>query len=469
MGSNPTQSIEPSVQIPSNSKQRTFIHIPVKTVRKNRTEIDNKFVTKDEIGGNMRDLYKRQRLLQYWMDRINTDLHDSDKVDVLNFIQYMQDNERAILWIVRCITALLLIRKQLKKPFKNATRDDIRSFLLWMEEKGYKPSTNEKFRQILKFFYKTIYGNGENYPEAVKWFPTKLGKDKRGKNTSIDMSMYLEQEQVRKLIECAPTLQKKAFLSCMYESGSRPEEFLRLTNTDIRIETNGVVVVPRGKTGERTVMIIAFSSLLLQWLEVHPLRNEKNYSLWISESTNCKNAPLGIRGAEKIIENTLPKAGIQNKHAILYILRHSRATHLANHLTEAQMCVYFGWTIGSRIVQRYIHLSGKDVNGVLLSLNNSGTGKQVTEEYKLKPNKCIRCDENIAPANKFCGRCGLSISLCEQYIKETNLEEKNRSLELKIDSIEANMNEKFAQLMLLIQQNPKLALVKPNVLLEKIQ
>ncbi len=216
-------------------------------------------------------------------------------------------------------------------------------------------------------------------------------------------------------------------------------------------------------------MIIAFSSLLLQWLEVHPLRNEKNYSLWISESTNCKNAPLGIRGAEKIIENTLPKTGIHNKHARLYILRHSRATHLANHLTEAQMCVYFGWTIGSRIVQRYIHLSGKDVNGVLLSLNNSGTAKQVAEEYKLKPNKCIRCDEDVAPANKFCGRCGLSISLCEQYIKETNLEEKNRSLELKIDSIEENMNEKFTQLMLMIQQNPKLAYVKPQVIMDKLE
>ena len=135
------------------------------------------------------------------------------------------------------------------------------------------------------------------------------------------------------------------------------------------------------------------------------------------------------------------------------------------------MCVYFGWTIGSRIVQRYIHLSGKDVNGGPLSLNNSGTTKQDLKEYKLKPNKCIRCDEDVAPANKFCGRCGLSISLCEQYIKETNLEEKNRLLpELKIDSIEENMNEKFTQLMLMIQQNPKVSLyVKPQVIMDKLE
>jgi len=139
----------------------------------------------------------------------------------------MQDKERAILWIIRCITALLLIRKQLKKPFKNATKDEIRSILKWMEEKQYKPSTNEKFRQILKLFYKTIYGSGEYYPEQVKWFPGKLGKEKHVKSSTMDLAEFLEEDELIKLVESGPTLQKKAFLACMYESGARPEEFLR--------------------------------------------------------------------------------------------------------------------------------------------------------------------------------------------------------------------------------------------------
>ncbi|HEX6293829.1 MAG TPA: hypothetical protein VFZ46_01625, partial [Nitrososphaeraceae archaeon] len=46
-------------------------------------------------------------------------------------------------------------------------------------------------------------------------------------------------------------LQKKAFLACLYESGSRPEEFLRLSNLDCRIDTNGGILFLRGKTGER--------------------------------------------------------------------------------------------------------------------------------------------------------------------------------------------------------------------------
>jgi hypothetical protein len=37
----------------------------------------------------------------------------------------MQDKERAELWITRCITALISIRKKLGKSFKDTTKDDI--------------------------------------------------------------------------------------------------------------------------------------------------------------------------------------------------------------------------------------------------------------------------------------------------------------------------------------------------------
>jgi integrase/recombinase XerD len=151
----------------------------------------------------------------------------------------------------------------------------------------------------------------------------------------------------------------------------------------------------RGKTGERRVRVISFSKLLQQWLEVHPLRCENNYPIWISEATNFKNNALGLRGAQKIIEEALPKSGLSNKHARLYILRHSRATHLAKHLTEAQMCIFFGWVVGTQVVRRYVHLSGKDVDSTLLAL---AEGEQMkTTEYKLKSLKCKRCSSSTVP------------------------------------------------------------------------
>jgi site-specific recombinase XerD len=120
------------------------------------------------------------------------------------------------------MVVLISVRKQIGKPFKYVTKDDIRALLKSLEQKEYKPSTNEKCRQVLKLFFKVVYGNNESYPEQVKWFSSKLGKEKAGKNTAMDMSEYLEEEEVQKLIENSDTLQVKSFLACLYESGARP-------------------------------------------------------------------------------------------------------------------------------------------------------------------------------------------------------------------------------------------------------
>jgi hypothetical protein len=56
----------------------------------------------------MRDLYHRQQRLACWIKRVNTDLEETDRVDVLKLVEHMQDRERAVLWIIRCVTALLL-------------------------------------------------------------------------------------------------------------------------------------------------------------------------------------------------------------------------------------------------------------------------------------------------------------------------------------------------------------------------
>ena len=426
-------------------------------------------IKKQQYGYNkdtMRDLYHRKDRLNYWINRIDLDLKEPDRSDVLKLVEHMQERERAILWIIRCITALISLRKQLDKSFRDANKQDIKSLLKWMDdEQQYKASTIEKYRQVLKLFYKIVFGNNEYYPKCVKWFSVKVGKERSGKIPNMEMSEYLEEVEVQKLIEAAPTLQKKAFLACLYESGARPEEFLRLSNLDIKIDTYGAVLILRGKTGERRVRIVSFAKLLEQWLEIHPLKDKKQYPLWVSSATNFKNQPLGLRGAQKIIEDAIPKAGISNKHARLYILRHTRASILARYLTEAQMSTFFGWVQGTQVVKRYIHMSGKDLDNTLLSISE---GKQITQEdYILKTKKCNRCTETLSPTQQYCGRCGLSIEISEQYNKEMNLERENKELRQQIENIHNEMNDKFDKILSMIQENPKLSQVKPEVLIEK--
>ena len=251
----------------------------------------------------------------------------------------MQEKDQSILTIIRCITAILQLRKQLEKPYSKVTKDDIKLLFRWMDSKQYKVETHEKYRAVLKKFYKMVYGNCERYPDCVSWFSVNVGKDKKSQEKNIDINEYLEKEEIKTLIEATPTIQKKAFLATCYETGARPEEHLRLSNLDCKIDTNGIVMILRGKTGERRVRMVSFAPLLQQWLEIHPLKNQKQYPLWISTATNNRNKPLGLKAGESIIKEALEKASLNGKNSRLYILRHSRASHLCQFLTEAE-CAY---------------------------------------------------------------------------------------------------------------------------------
>jgi site-specific recombinase XerD len=189
----------------------------------------------------------------------------------------MQEKE-SILTITRCISIVIQIRKQIDKPLSKFTKEDIKAIFQWMDNKKYKVETIEKYRAVIKKFYKMVYGSNDYYPDCVKWFAVKVGKDKHSKERGLDIAEYLEEEEVPILIENTPTLQKRAFLACLYESGSRPEEFLRLSNLDCKIDTNGAILILRGKTGEIRIRIVSFAKLLQQWLDIHPLKHKKTIS-----------------------------------------------------------------------------------------------------------------------------------------------------------------------------------------------
>ena len=224
MGSNPITSIEFSVHCPTITESLIL--------GKQHQASDSKY--------EMRDLYNRKVKLERWIQRIHTELQDNeaDKQDILKFVTFLQEKDKSILWIVRCITALLQLKKKIKKPFSQVTKEDIKKLFEWMNYKEYKASTHEKFRVILKIFYKVVYGNNEVYPDCVKWFSVTVGKEIKSKEKALDIKEYLEEEEIPILIENAPTLQKKAFLAVFYESGCRPEEGLRLTSQDLKFDTN---------------------------------------------------------------------------------------------------------------------------------------------------------------------------------------------------------------------------------------
>ena len=90
---------------------------------------------------------------------------------------------------------------------------------------------------------------------------------------------------------------------------------------------------------------------------------------------------------------------------------------------------------------------------------------------KLSIHMCPRCEFINPIEHKLCSSCSypLTPSAFEDIKREEDrklkiLEEKHSQ---EIKSVREEMNNQFNQLILMIQQNPNLAHVKPEILLEK--
>ena len=110
-----------------------------------------------------------------------------------------------------------------------------------------------------------------------------------------------------------------------------------------------------------------------------------------------------------MLRSVARRAGIR-KRVNPHSFRHARATHLANHLTDAQMKEYFGWVQGSEMATVYIHLSGRDVDNALLTKVYGIEKPRDDEKDRFSPVQCSRCGRNNPPTFRFCGLCGAPLS-----------------------------------------------------------
>jgi len=195
----------------------------------------------------------------------------------------------------------------------------------------------------------------------------------------------------------------------LYESGCRIGEMLSLNIRNVQFDDYGATLTVDGKTGMRRVRIIASASALAAWISIHPLRSNIDAPLWVSLGTNSRDLPLGYTSACSLLRN-LASAAHVSKRIYPHLFRHSRATRLANHLTEAQLKQHFGWVQGSDMAATYVHLSGRDVDRALFKLNGIGVSEADDKESFSSP-VCPRCKERSSPDSKFCAQCGLCLDV----------------------------------------------------------
>ena len=335
------------------------------------------------------------------------------------------------------------LARYLGKPFPQATKLDIQGVVGKLERnERYSEWTKYDFKVIMRKFYKWVGGNDEVYPDMVKWVKPKLKNMKRMLPDNL-----LTEDEVKRMAECADHPREKAFVFTLYESGCRIGEILSLRLRNVQFDEFGAILRVSGKTGDRRVRVVASAPLLASWMDIHPETSDPESPLWAGRAKRWSKDNFGYQPALIRLKQMAERAGIKRR-IYPHLFRHSRATALANKLTEAQMKEHFGWVQGSDMASIYVHLSGRDVDEALLKTYGINVGEEQKKEEPLKPKVCQRCKFTSSPISKFCQKCGTVLDAETVYEMENERKNADNLMNelMKNEEVKSYILKKIAEL-----------------------
>lgn len=284
-------------------------------------------------------------------------------------------------------------------------------------------------------FYGWLADRAEEDGEEWNKKAYRLLVDTRHKVTyKLDKNNIIEKgtltfAEVQKLVEKEPHDCYKTFFSVLYESGMRSEEALTLQIRDAQRNKQTKrykLQLRKSKTVKRPIPLDTWSSdYLYKWLAKRKGAGEEEPLFLNSAGNNLINET-----ANKELRKLLEITGITRKKITLHSFRHSRATHLANQgWTEAELCRFFGWNIGSKMPGTYIRESGIDVERALRRMNGEEEQQERTEPVRT----CLQCDHKNTIDAENCDLCKMPLNPERlSNIKDVLRNEKEYTLAYKL-------------------------------------
>jgi site-specific recombinase XerD len=206
------------------------------------------------------------------------------------------------------VAAVVGLARYYRRSPDQLTQDEIRSYLLHLQERGLSPSSRNVAISGMKFFYHQIL----DWDEQKLFLPPRKG--------SWRLPEVLSQNEVERLLLATQRHRDRCLLMTAYATGLRVSELVKLKVSDIDSERMMVKVEQgKGKKDRYTIL----SQRLLS--ELRTYWKEHRSPTWLFP--NRKGGPISIDFAQKIYNLAKLKAGIQKGHGI-HTLRHCFATHL---------------------------------------------------------------------------------------------------------------------------------------------
>jgi integrase/recombinase XerD len=214
--------------------------------------------------------------------------------------------------------------KSLHKEVSEVSANDLKAFLIWVNELGMLPPTQARVLSGLKAFFKYLLLDNQ-----IKIDPSALIESPKTGRKLPDTLSILE---INKLIEAidlskAEGMRNKAMLEILYGCGLRVSELTSLRISNLFLDIDFIKILGKGDK-ERLVPIgseaVKFLRLFIEEVRVHiSVKPGKEDFVFL----NMRGNPISRVMVFLIIKDLAKKAGI-NKSISPHTFRHSFATHL---------------------------------------------------------------------------------------------------------------------------------------------
>lgn len=338
---------------------------------------------------------------------------------ISEFLDFTEFQGKSLQTKYKRLSTLCVMAREMGKDFDQLTEKDIEKYVTYLHGSDYSPKTIQVKKVSLKLLvrwlakHKKIKRMQKVYGWMDEFVKTTLNAKNEEEKMNIDKENLLSEEEI---LDFARSVKGKdrAFIMALFESGARIGEFLPLRRKDIKFEDGGYALITLlGKTGKRETPIKNCVPDLTRWL--NDLPEDPNQALWIVEANNGKGNTYDHRSMKRHIyslgrewQKTKEKPWSEEKlRAKLHFhnWRHSRATDCARKgWSEYEMCVFFGWRVGSKVPGVYVKLSGRDLLR-RMKLDNGDVEEKI-EPSKLGTKKCPVCETKQSATNRLCLNCG---------------------------------------------------------------
>ena len=245
--------------------------------------------------------------------------------------------------------------------YKTINKDEIRSYLKYLDELNYSKTTISRILSTLRHFYQYLMINKVVSVNMFKLIKNPK-KDKKLPN-------FLQSDELQKIfdsidIETPLGIRNRLIVELLYASGLRVSELTNLSIDSINLNTREIRVLGKGSK-ER---IVFFGEYAKKYLNMYL---EQSRPLLINKIKtnililNNNGEPITSRGIELIIDKVVRAAAL--KHNISpHVLRHTFATDLLNNGADLKSVQELLGHSSLSTTQIYTHITNERLRSVYL-------------------------------------------------------------------------------------------------------